>query len=370
MTPEQLLTVERALLAGVLSEDAWREALMRLAELAGASYLAVMSRDEGTGQFHVTEPVELSSRLLEDYEAEFRTLNPWNAMDVLSSDGETYLDWDVLGQGFIRRCPFYQEFMRPHGLAHMMGHRVDTEGGTAHYLSIHKQVGEPAFDAGAVAVVSAVHGSVGRALTVRQKLRGLQQAQAWRRIALDTLSFPVMLVDGAGCVRQANRAAEAWLSGPGGRLFVGGAGRDRQALLGIVRQALGGPGAPPRLASVRLSFDTDHAGTACVAVPVGEGDERLAVRAETALLMVWPARPREPAQALLRQVFGLSAAEARVAALMAQGHTPQAIAGLRSVGEATVRTHIKAIFRKMHVRRQHDLARLLTELSLVDAPPD
>ncbi|MGB6008563.1 helix-turn-helix transcriptional regulator [Castellaniella sp.] len=364
------MTVERALLAGVMSENAWNAALMQVAALAGASYLAVMSRDKGTGQFHVTEPVELSPRLLADYEADFRALNPWNEIDVLSGDGETYLDWDVLGHGFIRRSPFYQEFMRPHGLAHMMGHRVDTEEGTTHYLSIHKQVGEPAFDAGAVAVVSAVHGSVGRVLAVRQKLRGLQQAHAWRRTALDALNFPVMLVDGAGRARQANRAAEAWLSGPGGRLFVEGAGRDRQALLGIVRQALGGPGSPSRLASVRLSFDADHAGTACVAIPVGEGDDPPAVRAGAALLVIWPTRPRAPAQALLRQVFGLSAAEARVAGLMAQGRTPQEIAGLRSVGEATVRTHIKAIFRKTHVHRQHDLARLLTELALVDAPPD
>lgn len=369
MTPEQLLSVERALLAGVLSDNGWNKALMQPAELAGASYLAVMTRDEWTGQFHVTEPVEMSPRLLEDYEAGYRVLNPMNSLKVLSSDGETYLDWDVLGHGLIERSPFFQEFMRSHGLAHMMGHRVDTFDGHASYLSIHRLVNETAFDAEAAAAVSAVHGALKQTLALRQRLRGLQQAQAWQRTALDALSFPIMFVDEWGRVQQANRAADTWLSSPACPLSAQGSGADRQAVLDIVRLALGRAQQPPRVASARLSFDALHAGTMCVAIPVGEQGDAYVSRSGTALLMLWPARPREPAQMLLRQVFGLSAAEARVAELLALGHAPQDIARLRQLAETTVRTHIKSIFRKTHVRRQHDLARLLTELALVDVPP-
>ena len=60
MKPERLLSVERALLAGVLSDTAWNDGLMQLAGLAKASYLAIMTRDERSGQFHVLEPVEVS----------------------------------------------------------------------------------------------------------------------------------------------------------------------------------------------------------------------------------------------------------------------------------------------------------------------
>lgn len=368
MAPEQLLAVERALLAGVLSEDAWNEALMRLAGLAGAAYLAIMTRDAWTGQFHVLEPVEVSPRLIEDYEAHFRALNPMNSMKVLSSDGEQYLDWTVLGHDFIKRAAYYQEFMRTYDLGHLMAHRVDIPGGPDCILSIHKLADEAAFDAGAAAAISAAHGALQHTLTLRHRLRGLQQAQVWQRTALDALSFPIMLVDGWGQVHQANRAAEAWLSSPACPLSTRNGGPDRQALLDIIRQARGSAKQPPRLASLRLSFDARHAGTTCVAIPAGD-DDAPAQGSDTALLMVWPASPREPARALLRQVFGLSPAEARVAALLARGLAPREIAALKALGETTVRSHIKSIFRKMHVHRQHELARLLTELSLVDADP-
>ncbi len=371
VTPEQLLKVERGLLAGTLSDDAWNAALVQCAELVGASYLAVMTRDQRTGQFRILEPVDAPPRLLEDFENEFRDINPWNIVDVLSRDGETRLDWEVLGHDVIRKDPFYQDFMRPHGLSHTMGHRVDAFEGVSSYLSIHKRLGDAPFDADAVAVLAALHGSLRQALAVRQKLRGLAQAQVWQRVALDALDFPIMLLDASGGVRQTNRAADAWLSGPGGGLLSARkTGRDQQALFGIVRQALGKPGEPPRAAALRLSFDTPYAGTVCVAIPVDESGGFHAACVGAALLMIWPARPREPAQVLLRQVFGLSETEARVAALLAQGRTPREIAGLRSVTEATVRSHIKSLFSKMHVRRQHDLARLLTELALVDTPSD
>ncbi len=367
VTSEQLLAVERALLAGVLSDEAWNDALMHVAGITGASYLAVMTRDEWTGQFFVTEPVKVSQRLLDDYEAEFRVCNPMNKMKVLLHDGDTYLDWDVLGRSFIKRSSYYQEFMRPHGLGSILGHRVDTAEGQANYLSIHRLANEPEFEADAVCAIAKVHGALSRTFRLRQQLRGLQQTQAWQRAVLDSLGFPVMLVNEAGVVQQANRAAEGRLSEPACPLSLHGRSPHRQALLHIVRRALGKPGEPPGPASVRLPRDELHAGATCVALPLGEGDEGApAMRYGAALLMVWQARPKEPPSVLLRQLFGLTQAEIQVAGLLAQGYAPQEVAQQRECAESTVRSQIKAIFRKMHVRRQQELVRLLSELNMLD----
>lgn len=106
-----------------------------------------------------------------------------------------------------------------------------------------------------------------------------------------------------------------------------------------------------------------------MALPLGE-DDAPAEYYEAALLMIWPTKPKAPTPLLLRQVFGLSQAEAQVGELLAQNHSAQEIAQLRSVGESTVRSHIKSIFHKARVNRQVDLARLLTELSMVDGSAD
>lgn len=369
MKPERLLSVERALLAGVLSDTAWNEGLMQLADLAKASYLAIMTRDERSGQFHVLEPVEVSPKLLKDYESEFRDINPMNGMrDVLSKDGEQYLDWSALGHTFIRRSRYYQDFMRSYDLGYLMAHRVDTPESPGSILSIHKLAGEAAFEQEDAAAIAAVHGSLQQTLRLRQRLQGLQQAQLWQRSALNALSFPIMMVDPVGYVKQANRAAEVWLSQPQCPLASRSRLRDREAVLEIVHQAQGRNGQAPRVASVRLSDEKQQAGAVCVALPVDEEQATPGTSGRIALLMVWPLQPKEPARVLLQQVFGLSLSEARVAEKLALGHTPQEIAILQSLGESTIRSHIKMIFRKTHVHRQHDLARLLTELALIDSP--
>jgi len=371
MTPQQLLTIERALLGGVLCDDAWNDSLMLVAGQVGASYVCVTSQNDLTGQLDVLEPVKLPQSAVEAYVTEFQALNPTNLLKSMPGEGEQYLDWVELGHGFIARSPYYQEFLRPHGLGHIMAHCVGTFGAQSCNLSLHRLAGETAFDAGQAADISALHGALNRSYALRHRLRSLKQAQAWQRAALDALSFPVMIVNQGCSVLQANRAAEAWMSQPSCPLSARDGGHAGRALLHIVRQAVGSPGEPARLASARLSFDTPHAGAICVAIPLAEGDETTTVgRYGTALLMIWPARPKAPAQQLLRQVFGLSPAEAQVAGLLAQGHAPQEIAELRSVGESTVRTHIKSIFQKTHVRRQHDLARLMTELAMVNGPAD
>ena len=369
MTPQQLLTIERALLEGVLSDDAWNDALMRVAGQVGASYVCVTSQNELTKQLDVLEPVKLPQSAVEAYVNDFQALNPTNLLRAMPKEGEQYLDWVELGHRFIERSPYYQDFLKPHGLGHIMAHCVGTFGNQSSNLSLHRLAGEAAFGAEQAADLSALHGALNRSYAIRHQLRSLKRAQAWQRAALDTLSFPLMIVNQACGILQANRAAESWLSEPACPLSAKGEGSARWALLHIVQQALGKPGDIPRLASVRLSFDTPHAGAICVAIPLGDGgNETEASRYEAALLMIWPAKPREPVQQLLRQVFGLSLAELRVAKLLAVGHTPQEIAGLVAVAESTVRSHIKSIFQKTHVRRQHDLARLLTELAIVDDP--
>ncbi|WP_397474025.1 helix-turn-helix transcriptional regulator [Pusillimonas sp.] len=371
MTPQKMLTIERALLEGVLSDEAWNDALMLVAGQVGASYVCVTSQNELTKRLDILEPIKLPQSAIETYVNEFQALNPTNLLKTMPTEGGQYLDWVELGHRFIERSPYYQDFLKSYGLGHIMAHCVGTFGTQSCNLSLHRLAGEAAFDAGQAASLSALHGALNRSYALRHQLHSLKREQAWQRRALNALSFPVMIVDEACAVLQANRAAEAWLSEPTCPLSVKDTGSARQALLHIVRQALGESGEPPRLASVRLSFNAPQAGTTCVAIPLGEGDEETpAERYDAALLMVWPARPKAPALQLLREVFGLSLAEARVAEMLAQGHTPQKIAELRSVGESTVRSHIKSIFHKTHVGRQYDLARLLTELAVVEGRAD
>lgn len=69
-------------------------------------------------------------------------------------------------------------------------------------------------------------------------------------------------------------------------------------------------------------------------------------------------RPIEP---LLEQ-FGLTRAEARVAALVGRGAAPREVADQFAIGESTVRSQLKAVYGKLAIRRQSELAVFITRL--------
>ena len=66
-----------------------------------------------------------------------------------------------------------------------------------------------------------------------------------------------------------------------------------------------------------------------------------------------------PTDALLRGLFDLSVAEARIAAGLAAGRTLIEVARERGIGITTARTHLAQIFRKTGTRQQGQLVALL-----------
>src|SRR5258708_36886692 len=67
---------------------------------------------------------------------------------------------------------------------------------------------------------------------------------------------------------------------------------------------------------------------------------------------------------LVRDILGLTLAEARVAALVGSGQAPREAAGKLGITEETARTVLKRVFAKVGVSRQSELASLLTKLVL------
>ena len=70
----------------------------------------------------------------------------------------------------------------------------------------------------------------------------------------------------------------------------------------------------------------------------------------------------EPPEEILRQGFGLTSAETRVAIAFARGHELYEIASQQALSIETVRKYFKAILAKTNTRRQPELAMLLWRL--------
>lgn len=203
--------------------------------------------------------------------------------------------------------------------------------------------------------------------------------------ALDRLHSAVLLLGRRGNVLFANRNALALLGPAQGqglvlRLRAGNPITDAlgwlQACSASEQAALD---AELRAALARDPLCTAHfahglalhgpgaqAGLLLHAVPLAEQSSELWCRLLQPGALVFITDPQavpllDPA--LLRRLYGISAAECRVAQELLRGQTLQATAQHLHLGDNTVKTHLQQLFEKTSTRRQPQLMRLLLALA-------
>jgi DNA-binding CsgD family transcriptional regulator len=87
------------------------------------------------------------------------------------------------------------------------------------------------------------------------------------------------------------------------------------------------------------------------------------------ILLIDPDDRLKPSTALLKHVFGLTNAEARIASDLLDGRTVQEAAEQNDVSVGTIRCQTKAILAKTQTKRQADLVGLLTRLAVIAGEP-
>lgn len=208
----------------------------------------------------------------------------------------------------------------------------------------------------------------------------LQLGRAWRRAgeleaagvaspavmagALDRLAFGVLLVAGDGAVRFANTTARELLAARhdfhllGGHL-LGGTRLLQEQLGRSLAEAAGRVRGGARGLALRLPERPGECAPLEITV-VPTGDSWLADREPLALLLLSAPGPGAAAPVdVLRELYGLTPAEARVARALLIGHGVPETAAALGLRPGTVRSHLKQLYAKLGTTRQSDLVRLL-----------
>lgn len=190
----------------------------------------------------------------------------------------------------------------------------------------------------------------------------------WLHRLLDALGWPALLVDGECAVVATNpaggRLRRDTLVASGGRLRCEDAVSDER-LAKAIREVLGDGGSRPSSGRRRqtlslMNLTRDRTVFVTVArFELAPGEKPGA--GPLALVTV-----HDPQTTLrldtegLADLFALTPAELRVTRALADGHAPSGAARLLSLSEGTVRSHLRAIYRKTGTHRQAELIRLLT----------
>ncbi|WP_264776993.1 helix-turn-helix transcriptional regulator [Deinococcus aetherius] len=271
------------------------------------------------------------------------------------------------------RSAFHHEFARHHELFHLIGgagFSLDSPAGFFVLIGRPRSLG--AFPAWDVQALSLLLPHLGRAQAIHRQLWNLRRERDTRALALDTLDRPCLAVDAALRVEWMNIAAEGLLRGPGGLSVKGGqvraevAWQHEQLREAVRRTALLGRGISAQAGSTLAITRPAPAGPLRVTVmPLpGAGEDCMGV-------LLWledPDQVRPMPLEVLRQRYGLTAAEARVAVRLSQGDSVEEIAAGSQVSLGTVRNQLKQVFAKTDTHRQAQVVQLV--LSLAAALPD
>jgi DNA-binding CsgD family transcriptional regulator len=267
---------------------------------------------------------------------------------------EELLDRAALGESDFRHTEIYADWLNPHGIARVLGSQLPLGEGELVALAFYRDEQARPFGRAECTLLDQLLPHLRRALRIALRIGQLDAERFALQSALDGLSIGVALLGDKGRVLETNRALrEIAAQRDGLALARDGLVAEKPAATAAMRAgeavtlALPRPSGRRALQVLVAPLRADSAEGA-----FGERARTLVVVSDPD---VKPVRSFE----LLSGLYGLTAAEGRVAARLAAGTSLGEIADALGIRTSTARNHLKRIFEKTGTHRQGELVRLL-----------
>ncbi len=355
------------LLDATMQADRWPDALRAMADAFHADHgFAYLVTSEGTRAFASRGSEEIFTFLVSENWHERNPRMRRGLEHALSGRAGILTDWRLFSKEEIARDPFEQEFARHHRCVHFAGTFIPFAPDSFLVVDFDRSEKKGAY-----------LGSELRSFT-----RSMEQARRSVAYALQARAhLAAGIVDGLSTAG----AAHAWLGSDGrirhasaqfeslvgrhigmrnGRPYALDDADDRLAWL-IFAAALGRQaGNTVLLRNPADPEDIAFARALPLRIPGFGGSSRAEV-----LLSIEISAPRKRSiEAVLQNVYGMTAAEIRLAMRMDQGLRLREAAEAERISYETARTRLKIVFGKLSIRRQAELIRMLNEIAASSAP--
>jgi DNA-binding CsgD family transcriptional regulator len=364
----------------------WPEALKGMARRLSASSAVALVVDLAAAEVGFAALTGLDPHSLESYGAHYARVDPWNEYLGRHPCGRPYFSQAAMDDSDFERTEFCNDFLRRYGIFHALGGFVVRSSSLAFLCGVQRPRARGAFTLGEMRRMAALFPHLDRAARLHRRLARAGGLADGLTAALDRVPLAVLLCDGLGRAVWMNRLAEMLvrrndgLRVTGGRLETTAASALTAQLRRLIGSAARSSGATIGNDAVRDAVaadddDADQAGGVmqlprhwplkALTVMVAP----LATRARAPDLALDLARPAamllisDPDRAValpadrLARAFGLTAAEARLAAALATGTSLTDYAGRAQITIGTARWYLKQALAKTNSHRQSELVR-------------
>lgn len=302
----------------------------------------------------------------EAYAEYYGKIDPRRAVVLNQPVGQVFQCADYFDNCYVDRSEFYQDLLIPNGMRYILGGCVYREDALDIYLVFNHAVGQPSFSQQQVQAVGRLMPHLQKTLKLMLRSESLRAGIMAGEMALESMDQAIVVLNPANEVVFCNRSAEALFKAQrilrvsGRRIESASFWNDTlSGAIGRVRES-GKPESVPVGAGVQTHYLT------VLTLPRALGGRGLALASADIMILVTEAeRSAAVSERQLSQLFGLTAAEARLAHGLARGLSLEEYANAGNVTVTTVRNQLRAVLGKTGYRRQQDLVRALAVLPAI-----
>lgn len=274
---------------------------------------------------------------------------------------------DILPDAELTRTDYYEHYLKPIDLFRILGVDTAEPGGMLARLRIARRKREQRFLKRDRELLRSLTPHLQRALEIYARLNRTRSERDIYAGAVDQLSVATIIVDERGRVLTQNTVGRTLLQqGDGlslrnGYLHIDGRDINKElqaALTTIISSQQKGETSVVRALRVPRHNGQSDLGLVVRPVPSSQRPEGQASPA-AAVFISDPDLQDSTSQQTLRELFGLTPAEARLATLLARGLSLADVSSEQNISQHTARAQLKSIFAKTAVSRQAELVRLV-----------
>jgi DNA-binding CsgD family transcriptional regulator len=352
----------------------WGAALNELARAADVWTMHLVGLDKRTGGVVFSEyGGDATPQTNLDYIRTYHRLDPRTPVAIANKSDMWFHCHEHFDDAYAANSPFYQDFLIPYGGRYMSVTKIVDDDDLVVALGVHRGAHKKPLDTDAILWLTRIRTHLVEAMSIYRHLRELHYERAAGRHLLDSLDYPIALVDALRGILFKNRAAAIALDAADYIVDRGGILGCRQqsddaALTAAVRnlnlQADPQLRLPAIKEFVRLHRASDGGPIGVFLSALRPQEVMGAFGTASAALLIFhdPKMKRQTDPFILAEAFDLTPAEAQVAVALTQGKTAEQVAAARAVAIGTVRTQIKSLLAKTGAHRQGDLMRLIVSL--------
>jgi DNA-binding CsgD family transcriptional regulator len=268
-------------------------------------------------------------------------------------------DGDVFAPGEAERLPLYRDFLIPRGYGSGVATAITIPSGDFAMVNLEKPFADGPFSRRIVAALDQVRPHLARSALIANHLE-VERART-AASALELMRLAAAVLGKGGRILAANslltRLMPSAIEDLPSRLKLTDAGAD--ALFATALEVLGRGEHKAAIRSIPIRARDGLPPIIFHLVPV-RGAANDVFSQATAILVATPlVQAAAPSPDIVAGLFDLTPSEARLAALIAGGHSPREAAAALGWTEGTARSTLRQVFAKTGVTRQAELVGLL-----------